>query len=624
MKAKIFFTIILLITLSATAQQKNEFYVKPLSMEEYVRLDRQIDEFDLLESEGKYEDMVAMGHEVIEQLPFIEMGYFFTYYGGVLNKDYHVAEAGLDGMVDKYFFLKNVYRYIYDVLNEIKDNAFKKRIEKALFNFMQQREAFLESQMSHRVNLQDIFKELTWVNYQASDEAGFLRYLEKAMAADYGFINQFRNREEWKENRFKAFAQEHYQNLQKWGNTIEEKMKALLILSNAIYYENASLHYAPIFDWNCHVANFLPRIIASKTKQSFYEILCEMVGMVGENHTNVQFPSDIWKAHSDCGIEFHYGSGRFIVKNVVKEDLMDEIKPGDVVTDIGGIPVHEYIEANKDRFPFVSHYYLTSKPYKMGQIARQLLYGRRDSEVNVQFKKLSGETFSLDLVRDSYKLGSSGSGDSEKLVELEILDGSIWYFNIKRFYGGDIYQQFLDLIKNRDTAEAKGLIFDLRQNSGGNSGYGDRIFSHLIDQTAMRYAKGYHPVRIPLQEFRGYGRITMQKGGDPQKPNSNQKFDCPVVVLISPRTGSAAEDFTDLFQHNERGVLVGLPTGGGTGNGHQIYLPGGGSIRVCLNVDLGFSWVGIQPDHYVDFTPADIAQGLDPQLEKAIELLKIQ
>ena len=622
MKVKVITVIWFMLSLIATAQQKNAFYVKPLSQEDYLQWDEQTDEFYRLESEKKYDEMLNLAKEIIDQFPFIETGYYCRYYTGILNKDFRTVEDGLNGMVDKYFFSLNVYQNLFTAADGVDDESFRSEVEKALHGFLKKREAFLEEQSSNHINLGRIYKELTWINYQAADEEDFLRYLDKVMEYDFLFINPFRNREEWKENRFKSFRSERFKNMQKWNNTLEEKMKVLIILSNAMEYENASLHFAPIIDWSNHVANYLPRVIAAQTKQEFYEILAEMVGCVGEHHTNVGFPRDIRDAYSGCGIGITYGSGRFIVKSLRNEALTEKIKPGDIIMSVDGIPAYEYIEKNKNGFPFVSYYFLKSKAYKMWEFARRLLVGKRDSKVAVEFKRPSGETYSLELVRDSYKLSQSGSGDTEQLVELKILDGNIWYFNIKRFYGGDIYQQFLDLIKDTNTEEARGLIFDIRENQGGNSAHGDRIFSHLITQPAKRYFHGYHPVRIPLQEFRGYGYLALNRGGYPQEPSEAQKFDCPIVVLISPQTGSAAEDFADLFKHNKRGQLVGLPTGGGTGNGHNVYLPGGGSIRVCLNVDLGFSWVGVQPDHRIDFTPEDIDAGRDPQLNKAIELLK--
>jgi C-terminal processing protease CtpA/Prc len=525
-------------------------------------------------------------------------------------------------MENKYFFLLNVYQYIYKVTGEIQGKKFKKKVKDALSVFAGKREAFLENRLKNRFNLKYVYKELAWINYQAADETGFLNYLDKIMEFDYGFIYQFQNRNEWRKNRFKDFSKKRYQKRHKWGNTQEEKLKALLIMSNHMYHENASLHFAPIIDWNQHVADYLPRIFASQTKQEFYEILSEIVGKVGENHTNIQFPNDIWQKHSGCGIEFLFGSNLFIVKKVYKKEFEKIIKPGDILISIDGIPVQDYIKKNQNQFPFVCYYYFKSRSFKMQQFSRFLLYGKRDSKVRAKFRKFEGETYSVELVRDSYKLKRKRSAAPKKWVELKILEDNIWYFNIKRFYQGDIYQQFLDLIKNKKTGQAKGLIFDVRENTGGNSTYGDRIFSHLINKTAQGYTQGYHPVRIPLKEFRGYGYIALRRGGFPLKPKEKYKFSCPVVVLISPRTGSAAEDFSDLFQYNKRGYLVGLPTSGGTGNGHQVYLPGGGSVRVCLNIDLGFTWVGKQPDYFVDFTPEDIAAGRDPQLEKAIELLQ--
>jgi hypothetical protein len=54
-----------------------------------------------------------------------------------------------------------------------------------------------------------------------------------------------------------------------------------------------------------------------------------------------------------------------------------------------------------------------------------------------------------------------------------------------------------------------------------------------------------------------------------------QPFLKPIVVLSSPRTFSAAEDFLVAFKPLKRGLIVGEPSGGSTGQPLIISLPGG-------------------------------------------------
>jgi carboxyl-terminal processing protease len=103
-------------------------------------------------------------------------------------------------------------------------------------------------------------------------------------------------------------------------------------------------------------------------------------------------------------------------------------------------------------------------------------------------------------------------------------------------------------------------------------------------------------------------------------------FHKPVVVLVGNMTFSAAEDFVVAFDLMKRGKLIGEPTGGSTGQPYSFKLPGGLSARVCMKRDTypdgkEFVGVGVQPDILVVPTIADIRDGRDVALSKAIEFL---
>jgi C-terminal processing protease CtpA/Prc len=101
----------------------------------------------------------------------------------------------------------------------------------------------------------------------------------------------------------------------------------------------------------------------------------------------------------------------------------------------------------------------------------------------------------------------------------------------------------------------------------------------------------------------------------------------PAAVLTSARTYSAAEDFVAVFDAMKRGVIVGEPTGGSTGQPLSFALPGGGSARVCTKGDSyadgrQFVGAGIQPDILVREPAADIRAGRDTVLEAALAELR--
>ena len=123
-------------------------------------------------------------------------------------------------------------------------------------------------------------------------------------------------------------------------------------------------------------------------------------------------------------------------------------------------------------------------------------------------------------------------------------------------------------------------------------------------------------------KINGYhGRLRLYAEGASIEPADGPRFRCPVVLLVSELTASAAEDFVCLFRNEGRALLVGRPTAGGTGNGHYVDLPGGGMLRVGLNVSLAYSWRGLKPDVGLEPSPADLAAGRDAELARALELL---
>jgi len=103
-------------------------------------------------------------------------------------------------------------------------------------------------------------------------------------------------------------------------------------------------------------------------------------------------------------------------------------------------------------------------------------------------------------------------------------------------------------------------------------------------------------------------------------------YEKPIVLLISNKTGSAAEDFAMLFDQVKRGELIGQPTGGSTGQPMISTLPGGGTLRICVRKDTypdgkEFVGVGIQPTILSEQTIESFLNGEDSVMKKALEII---
>jgi tricorn protease len=153
-----------------------------------------------------------------------------------------------------------------------------------------------------------------------------------------------------------------------------------------------------------------------------------------------------------------------------------------------------------------------------------------------------------------------------------------------------------------------GLVVDVRDNGGGN-------VSELL---ISRLAATLHGTRyVRNQSLVGTYPGVVQTG--------------PKVALVNEDTASDGDIFAYQFRRQKIGALIGKRTWGGViGIDDHGPLLDGGMVFVPEfgTADENGQWVieghGVDPDIVVDEDPVQVAEGHDPQLERAIEeLLKV-
>jgi tricorn protease len=101
----------------------------------------------------------------------------------------------------------------------------------------------------------------------------------------------------------------------------------------------------------------------------------------------------------------------------------------------------------------------------------------------------------------------------------------------------------------------------------------------------------------------------------------------PKVMLIDETAGSGGDLLPWMFRQAKLGPLVGKRTWGGLVGilGFPILMDGGSITAPNLAIWTEDGWIveneGVPPDIDVEQTPADIAAGRDPQLERAIQIV---
>ena len=197
-----------------------------------------------------------------------------------------------------------------------------------------------------------------------------------------------------------------------------------------------------------------------------------------------------------------------------------------------------------------------------------------------------------------------------KSVESEMLEGDIAYVAVNTF-GDKTTAELTAALETLMDQNPSGMILDLRNNGGGYLNTAIEVVSQFIPDGVVMYEEYGDGTRDTYEAMRG-GLAT----------------EIPLVVLVNEGTASASEITAGAIQDYERGKLVGVTT---FGKGSvQSWIPlrnDAGAVRVTIARWLTpkerlIHKVGLEPDFVVELTEEDIEAERDPQLDKAIEVLR--
>jgi C-terminal processing protease CtpA/Prc len=399
--------------------------------------------------------------------------------------------------------------------------------------------------------------------------------------------------------------------------SVDEKVAGLSKLWSEIKYNFVYFERVPGLNWDSLYMAFLPKVQQTQNTLDYYRALQEMCGHLKDGHTGVNWPPALYdQVYGWPPIRTRLIEGCVLITKVFDDSLLETgIRPGLEILRIDGLPVKDY--ANSRIAPFAR----ASTPQGLAEQLHsyQLLNGAKESPVELELRDSKGKILTRTLSRTPSKK-SAPTPD----VEFKMLRGNIAYMAINTFSNESAVTQFDSLFPLIQKADA--LILDLRENGGGNSGTGFRLLGYLTEDS---FRIGRWVTREYRPMYRAWGR-SEREYEEPQSlwpPQGSKHFAKPVTVLISARTGSAAEDFCVAYDVMNRGPLIGEPTCGSTGQPLIFSLPGGGNAFVCTAHCFypdgkEFVGVGVLPDIKVHPTVKDVRAGKDPVLTAAIEWLK--
>lgn len=201
-----------------------------------------------------------------------------------------------------------------------------------------------------------------------------------------------------------------------------------------------------------------------------------------------------------------------------------------------------------------------------------------------------------------------------KSVRYEEKENEIFYLRVSRFGEGtaEEWDTAVQAISSKGEA-IRGIVLDLRSNPGG-------LLSGAV---------------YLASEFVSSGTVVIEEAGDGSRhtlratstKNGHAFVGKSVVVLIDEGSASASEILAATLRERIGAKLVGKQSFGKGTVQDADDLSGGAGLHLTVAKWLTPSgkWIeeaGLKPDFEVELTEADINADRDPQLDKALELLR--
>ncbi len=335
-------------------------------------------------------------------------------------------------------------------------------------------------------------------------------------------------------------------------------------------------------DWEAIRSRYVKLLPHVRLKSDLYLLIRDMLGELNASHLGIWGKEE--PSQELLRTTAHWGgrlTDRLVVDKIYTWGPADGIViVGDRLTAIQGVPVKTLHDVDR---------LLADRKGKKTQFTF-------DRAKTVTIECLDrGEMFTLNRTFDDYL---------NRRFVTERTGNDVAYIHLHAMTPED-FNQFKEEL-GRDAMGKKGLIIDVRDNTGG------RIAEWILE----------------IIERDVYAFSQSRESGIQTIWPSGYAWAGPIVVLTNEASFSNAEIFPAGFKALKLGTVIGTTTAGGVIGTNDITLVDGTTFRIPHVKWTTFDGknmenLGIKPDIEVDRTPADELGGKDPQLERAIqEILK--
>jgi tricorn protease len=347
-------------------------------------------------------------------------------------------------------------------------------------------------------------------------------------------------------------------------------------------------------NWGAMREKYRPLVGHVALREDFYSLVSLMLGELNASHVGIVGPTPPpEEATADLGLVFDesYRGPGLKLAQILKRGPADKrgilLRPGEIVLAIEGVEINDKVNVSK---------LLNAKAGETVELLVTSDWTNPKNRRRVEIQAVSREE-TREFMYDRWV-----EENARRVAELS--KGNLGYIHIPSMDEAGLDRFIRSLYS--DNYDKEAIVLDVRYNRGG--------FTH--DQM-LNYLGG-----------REHTFFRQRDGGQGVVMRSfDRKWTKPLVLLINNRTYSDAEIFPSAFRALGLGKLVGQPTGAHVLGTYSVRLIDGSRfliprVGVFNKAGVNMEREGVTPDIVVEAHPDQIAKGLDPQLDKAVEVLE--
>ncbi len=385
--------------------------------------------------------------------------------------------------------------------------------------------------------------------------------------------------------------------------------------------------------------------IEDQSVTAFYAEVTRLLNKVRCGHTRSRLPDEVYRSYLDQQqfMPFTVASlgNRFVIDEVFNDEQF--LSRGDEIRSVNGQPV--FAIAKKIESHLSADGFITTGIRKQTARFFNFYYPLYvEPTVSCYALEICGKDGILTEVNVNGQPWSTlqKPQTDEPVLSLTYSSGYA-VLRFKTFDSGSIsqegfsYAEFLDQsFEELGKKKIENLILDLRGNGGGDDNYGATLVSYFAKKP-FRYFD-----RIEVTDaYDGYGKVikkngwnlmTSHQGLGEWQPQPN-RFVGSVYVLIDGWSFSTCADVATVLHHHQWATFIGEETGGGydgntSGYSKRLELP---NSKINVNIPMWkyttaneghlYPGRGVQPDYSVYPSIRQFIDGIDPEMDKAIEVI---